>query len=637
MNEASPRSPQQVDESTRSHIPAADAPTADWRPGEETTNETLAENALGEQLDHYLTGLETGRRLGPCASPEVEELRPVVDQLHVLACYLGPAPPEAASSPAPAPGPDRPAAGLLPGRSVGKYEIVRQLGGGGQAAAHLAFDPDLRRHVVLKLFHEARSTVDQEAVLYEGRALARVRSRYVAQVYAADRDQGVPYLVVEYIPGRNLAEAQRLKPVSLDQSLEIVGHLAEGLAAVHACGLLHRDLKPSNIMLGDDGVPRLVDFGLAAHVGGDSLRKVSGTLAYMAPEQARGESERIDPRSDIFGLGAVLYMLLTGVPPHQAETREALWQAAKQGDIVPPRERNPVVPQAVNDLCVRCLAKDPSCRFASASELAMALKRLRTQRSWLAGLASQLRQRPMLGLAAAAALVLVIVPLAFLALHSIEQYRSDRTLASGRVPDTALVFDPAKGALAISSNNQGQGPWQIEKLHPDGRKLRQDFPVNVEIIGGQMDGQGVLQLVEDDLLSFRIQVSRDCYVTICHLDHLGNICTLFPYSKEPDNLITKDRPRVVPAEGKGRIRATVSEGPEHLYVLASTKPWKPPQGHLARTKEGDEFTAFTSAEERQAFKDVSRGVVLETPEASDDKSPAVTERIIHFHVRAAGK
>src|SRR5207244_13719 len=122
--------------------------------------------------------------------------------------------------------------------------------------------------------------------------------------------------------------------------------------------------------VGDDGVPRLVDFGLAKPLGDDTLHHISGTLAYMPPEQARGESDRIDARTDLFGLGAVLYHLLTGKPPYHGLDKEELWEAARAGDVVPARERNPKLAPAVNDLCMRCLAKDPTARFASAAELA---------------------------------------------------------------------------------------------------------------------------------------------------------------------------------------------------------------------------------------------------------------------------
>jgi serine/threonine-protein kinase len=264
--------------------------------------------------------------------------------------------------------------------SFGKYQVERILGAGGQASTLLALDPDLHCHVVLKLYHRARTPADQERVLHEGQALERVRSPYVARCRGVERQDSVPALVMEYIPGRDLKEQQRARPLGIDQALELTGQLAEGLAAVHACGLLHRDLKPDNVLVDDDGRPRLVDFGLAAPVASADLARISGTLPYMAPEQARGQAERIDPRTDVYGVGAVLYELLTGRPPHQGASREELWRAACVGDVVPARQLQARVPRSVSDLCMRCLARDPAQRFASAVELVGAVRRLQRWR-----------------------------------------------------------------------------------------------------------------------------------------------------------------------------------------------------------------------------------------------------------------
>jgi eukaryotic-like serine/threonine-protein kinase len=210
------------------------------------------------------------------------------------------------------------------------------LGEGGQGSTLLALDPDLRCHVVLKVYHRARTAADHDLVLREGRALERVRSPYLARCRGAERQEGIPALVMEYIPGRNLRQQTRARPLTIAQALELTAQLAEGLAAIHACGLLHRDLKPENILVGDDSRPRLVDFGLAVPLASEDLAGIAGTLPYMAPEQARGESERIDPRSDVYGLGAVLYYLLTGRPPHRGATRREVWKAACVGDVLPP-------------------------------------------------------------------------------------------------------------------------------------------------------------------------------------------------------------------------------------------------------------------------------------------------------------
>lgn len=342
-----------------------------------------AEEVLADQLDRYLESLRHGAPNDPRPSGGdswLIRLRPVVDGLFDLARLL-----DSASAPLDGCQPETGDHHSLPESQrwegqIGKHQLVRLLGEGGQGSTYLAFDTDLKRHVVLKVYHEARTPQAQEAILREGQALARVRSPYVAQCFSAERHEGLAYLVLEYIPGQSLAKRLALKALPLDQALELTGRLAEGLAEVHACGLLHRDLKPGNVLLGDDGLPRLVDFGLAVPFASAALRQVSGTLAYIAPEQARGDYERIDPRSDIFGLGAVLYELLTGRPPHEGRTRKELWEAACAGEVVPALERNPRLPVAASHLCMRCLARDPGKRFASAADLARALRQLRQSR-----------------------------------------------------------------------------------------------------------------------------------------------------------------------------------------------------------------------------------------------------------------
>jgi serine/threonine protein kinase len=365
--------------------------------------------------------------------------------------------------------------------SFGKYRVVQPLGVGGQASTLKAWDPDLHCHVVLKLYHNARTAAEQDEVLKEGRALARVRSPYVARCYGIERQGGVPALVVEYVPGRNLRQEQQARPLGLGRALELTGQLAEGLAAVHACGRLHRDLKPDNVLLGDDGRPRLVDFGLAAELASAELASISGTLPYMAPEQARGEAERIDARTDVYGLGAVLYELLTGRPPHQGASWEEQWRAACAGDVVPPRQLNRRVPRAVNDLCLRCLAKDPTQRFSSASELAGAVRRLRRWRSWR------------LPLAAAA---LLLVPALALAVFVPRSFRDGRPAGDGTgptVPSTQPVlvvrvwrpesrYTPLSEALPVRTGDELQVRFRV--------------PAGLHIGLFSVNGEGRLALLE---------------------------------------------------------------------------------------------------------------------------------------------
>ncbi len=199
---------------------------------------------------------------------------------------------------------------VVPASPTEGYELIRRLGEGGQATTYLARDRALNRLAVLKRYHGVASSGRSEAVLNEGRALARVRSPFVAPCYGVETRGDEIDLVVEYVPGRPLTELTADERADTGRCVRLIAQVAGGLAEVHACGLLHRDIKPQNIILGDDGVPRLVDFGLAAAVASEGLHEVAGSPPYMAPEQARGQGERIDARTDVYGLGAVLYYLL---------------------------------------------------------------------------------------------------------------------------------------------------------------------------------------------------------------------------------------------------------------------------------------------------------------------------------------
>jgi hypothetical protein len=253
---------------------------------------------------------------------------------------------------------------------IGKYRIVRRFSEvGGQAAAYLAFDPDLERHVVLKRYHDGSGEAE------EGRALAKVVSPYVARCHGIERIGGAAFLVVEYIPGRNLDEVRRDGPLGIEAVVRILAQLAEGVAAVHARGLIHRDIKPANVILHDDGAPRLVDFGLAAYLGSDRLRELGGSPPYIAPEQARAEWDRIDFRTDVFGLGAMLYKLLTDRAPYAGPTYSEVLEDAKRADITPPRQYEPTIPAPVEAVCLKALAAAPESRYTTPLELAAALRR----------------------------------------------------------------------------------------------------------------------------------------------------------------------------------------------------------------------------------------------------------------------
>jgi serine/threonine-protein kinase len=213
---------------------------------------------------------------------------------------------------------------------------------------------------------------------------------------------GMPYLCLEYIPGGNLERKLHERLPSARESAEIVRQLAEAIQAAHDREIIHRDLKPANVLCdyaaprpkGDDSghgptIPalnvKLTDFGLAriVHEANDQTRPgfAVGTPSFMSPEQASGKPEEVGKSTDIYGLGAILYDLLTGAPPFSGETAAETMRMVRMEAPVPPGQRNSRVPRDLERICLRCLEKEPADRYATAAELAADLRRFLMERS----------------------------------------------------------------------------------------------------------------------------------------------------------------------------------------------------------------------------------------------------------------
>jgi serine/threonine protein kinase len=277
--------------------------------------------------------------------------------------------------------------------SIGKYRIVEKLGQGGQANVFRAVHPQLPgRDVVIKWAKEQPSDSLQCQLLEEGRVLARLQDPGLVRVYDVDIHEGRPFLVLEHVAGRTLRDRAKEKRPSTREAAALVAQIARTLTRVHGQGVLHRDLKPANILLDATGRPRILDFGLALmDPPGEEARppggQVCGTYSYMAPEQAEGQTDRVGPRTDVFGLGAVLYELLTGRPPYKDDNQWQTWEQARRAEVVPPRRLNPRIPRPLDRICLKALAANPEQRYASAAELERALRGyLRRPRLIAAGL-----------------------------------------------------------------------------------------------------------------------------------------------------------------------------------------------------------------------------------------------------------
>ncbi len=255
------------------------------------------------------------------------------------------------------------------------YEVQEVLGRGGFGIVLRAFDEKLHRAVAIKVLAPAYATVGsaRERFIREARAAAAVKNEHVVAIYNVQDEAQPPYLVMELIDGMTLQDKlDKRGPLAVKEILRIGMQTAEGLAAAHRQGLVHRDIKPANILL-ENGVERvkLTDFGLARAVDDASVSQsgtVAGTPMYMSPEQAEGLA--VDPRSDLFSLGSVLYAMCTGHPPFRASGTHAVLKRVIEETPRPIPEVNPEIPAWLCDLIARLHAKKPAGRFQTASEVA---------------------------------------------------------------------------------------------------------------------------------------------------------------------------------------------------------------------------------------------------------------------------
>ena len=266
-------------------------------------------------------------------------------------------------------------------KTIGTFEIERELGQGGMGVVYLARQPELERRVVLKTLHRHLADKRKEAMRFirEAQTAASVHHQNVVAVYDCFAYRGERYIAQEYVEGADLCDAlQLVRRLAPRVAALIALELARGLEEIHARGLVHRDIKPSNILLGRGGEAKIADFGIVLDGKGPALTQVGlaiGTPPYMSPEQILGE--RVDVRSDVFTLGVVLYEMLTGEPPFpetDSDKGEALVRRIEAGRYVRPRKLSPETPRRLARLLHRCLRAKPKKRPQSAAELRLALE-----------------------------------------------------------------------------------------------------------------------------------------------------------------------------------------------------------------------------------------------------------------------
>ena len=262
---------------------------------------------------------------------------------------------------------------------LGDHELREEIARGGMGIVYRARQRRLDREVAVKVLRgsEFAGAEAQRRFRSEAAAVARLQHPGIVAIHDVGEDDGVLWFSMDLLPGKNLADQVREHPLPAREAAECVLRIAEAVQHAHDHGVLHRDLKPSNILLTADGQPRITDFGIARRIATDTADgaaeltrtgQVLGSPGYAAPEQALGG--KADVRTDVYGLGALLYHLLTGRPPFQGPTLDSILLQLRESDPLPPRRLTPTVPRALETIALHSLAKEPAHRYATARDFA---------------------------------------------------------------------------------------------------------------------------------------------------------------------------------------------------------------------------------------------------------------------------
>ncbi len=266
-------------------------------------------------------------------------------------------------------------------RYFGDYEIIHEVARGGMGVVFRARQVSLNRTVALKMILAGQLANDTEVKRFytEAEAAANLDHPGIVPIFEVGQHEGQHYFSMGFVEGQSLSQRLAEGPLPAREAAELIRRVSEAIEYAHQRGVIHRDLKPANILLDPDGNPRVTDFGLAKKIQGDSgltgSGQIMGTPSYMPPEQASGQRGEVGPAADVYALGATLYALVTGRPPFQAATPMDTVIQVISDEPVPPRRLNASIPRDLETICLKCLEKGQSRRYASASDLAADLRR----------------------------------------------------------------------------------------------------------------------------------------------------------------------------------------------------------------------------------------------------------------------
>jgi WD40 repeat protein/predicted Ser/Thr protein kinase len=431
-----------------------------------------------EQLADLLLRWEELQQQGQTVAPEelcrtcpelLEELRRRVQALEALkaplATVAGPPAESQALTAARTLPPDEASVPRAP--EVPGYEILAELGRGGMGVVYKARQRGLDRLVALKMILAGAQAGSRQRLRFrdEAQAAARLHHPNIVQVYEVGEHAGCPYFSLEYVAGSSLDAVLADSAQPPRQAAALIEQLARAAYYAHQRGIVHRDLKPGNILLAEDGTPKIADFGLAKRLdaaeGHTRTGDVLGTPSYMAPEQAAGKKD-VGPAADVHALGAILYEMLTGVPPFQGSSAWDTVGLVLWAEPEPPSRRNAKVPRDLETICLKCLRKEPAKRYASALALAEDLRlfqngepirarpvgRLERGAKWV-------RRRPALAALLAVSALSLLVLLGGGWVAALQEARSIRALkkAQNDLQQTLIRLDVANGAHYVDDED----------------------------------------------------------------------------------------------------------------------------------------------------------------------------------------
>lgn len=290
--------------------------------------------------------------------------------------------------------------------TLGKFQLLEEIGRGGMGVVYKARQTDLQRIVAVKMILSSHLATVEEVRRFqtEARAAACVRHRNIVGIHEIGEKDGRHYFVMDFVEGQSLATRLTRGTLPSDEAARLLILIAQAVEHLHSQGVIHRDLKPSNILLDQHGEPFVTDFGLAkvfdADGGQTRSGAIVGTPSYMSPEQAAGRNSEISPRSDVYSLGAMLYEMLTGRPPFREDSVLDTLVQVLEGEPTLPSRLNPAISRDLELICLRCLDKDPAKRYPSAASLAADLGRylngesVEARSDWIAAIRRWMRRQP---------------------------------------------------------------------------------------------------------------------------------------------------------------------------------------------------------------------------------------------------